>query len=166
MADRIVWPSWLPKVQSTSYSYQTVDRRAKSDMEIGGILRNEFDTDETRLQCRLVLDPDQAAFFEAFQKQILKSGTVWFELPILIGGEIKNHIVRFAEHPKLESLMGVHAFYSLNLQIDRRILMPEWLTEILLWISPVTLRWLSNRLHEILHIQIPGTLDVPRWEDY
>lgn len=163
MVDRIVWPAWMPNPQSSGYTFQPVDRRAKSDMEIGGIVRNEFDTDETRLSCRLVLDQGQAQFFEAFQKQILKTGTRWFELSLWIAGELKTHLVRFSEHPKLESIMGLHTVYSLSLQVSRRHLLPEWVTEILLKYNPRDLRRWSARLHIVLHEEMPGTLVVPAW---
>ena len=45
----------MPKPQMNGYGIQPVDRRIKTDMEIGGVYRAEFDTDENECSCSLVL---------------------------------------------------------------------------------------------------------------
>lgn len=134
----ICWPDWMPKPQRSGYSYEPADRRSKTDMEIGSVLRVNFDTDETTLDCTLILNAVQAQWFEQFERHMLRQGAQWFRMPIQIAGCIEWHTVRFAARPKVGSLIGVtHATYTLRLDIDKRDLKicPE-VIDLLICVSP------------------------------
>ncbi|MDL2315661.1 hypothetical protein LJC59_01065 [Desulfovibrio sp. OttesenSCG-928-A18] len=123
---RLVWPKYMPHPQRSGYGYQPVDRRTKTDMEIGSVYRTEFDTDETTLECSLILPPDLAAVFEAFEYHALHGGATWFELPVMVAGRIKHHTVRFREHPSASILGTCHTQYTLSLDVQKRhLLCPE-----------------------------------------
>lgn len=134
----LCWPDWMPKPQQPDYTYTPVDRRTKTDMEVGSILRVNFDTDETTLDCVLILNAVQAQWFEQFERNLLHQGAQWFRMPIQIAGCIEWHTVRFASRPKAGSLIGVtHTTYTLRLDVDKRNLKlcPD-VIELLVCISP------------------------------
>lgn len=134
----LCWPDWMPKPQRPDYTYTPVDRRTKTDMEVGSILRVNYDTDETTLDCTLILNAVQSQWFEQFERDVLHQGAQWFRMPIQIAGCIEWHTVRFASRPKAGSLIGVtHTTYTLRLDIDRRDLKlcPEIL-QFMLCVSP------------------------------
>ena len=156
----ITWPEWMPNPQADSYGIHPVDRRLTSETEAGSIVRRQFDTDENEADCTLVLNPLQSNWFEAFERDMLGQGTVWFNMPLWVGGEIENHLVRFKTRPKAGSLIGLHTSYSFTLSVAKRQLMNEAMAELLYLYGP---EWfeenmlpISSRLHEILHVESPG----------
>lgn len=138
MAEKInCWPAWMPKAQQTSYSYNPVDRRTKTDMEVGSVLRVNFDTDETTLNCQLILNRVQSQWFEVFERNLQNQGAKWFRMPIQIAGCIEWHTVRFAARPKSSIMAPHYTQYDLTLDIWKRDLelCPE-LADFLFCISP------------------------------
>lgn len=152
---KYIWPDWMPHPQVNGYGIQPVDRRTKTDMEMGGIYRVEFDTDECTCQCSLVLDRDQAAWFETFERDVLKQGSVWFELPLWIGGQVKRHVVRMQDRPRAGELIGLHTTYTLTLDVRERNLMSEDEAEGLLEYPPGQMRKFDDVLHHIVNEMMP-----------
>lgn len=128
----------MPIAQRPNYSYEPTDRRSKTDMEVGSILRVNFDTDESTLDCNLILDAVQAQWFEKFERELLNQGARWFQMPIQIAGCIEWHTVRFASRPKAGNLIGPrHTTYTLKLDIQKRDLkLCAEVVELLLCIIP------------------------------
>ena len=120
MADLLRWPDWMPLPQRASYSYEVTDRRIRTDMEVGSIIRVEYDTDESKASCSLVLDAFQSAWFEAFERDVLRQGSRWFEMPLLSGGIIQSHTVRFASRPKAGVIGPAHTKYTFSLDLEKR----------------------------------------------
>lgn len=159
------WPSWMPRPAQSGYDGSPVDRRIKTDMEMGSVIRVEFDTDETNINCEVMLTQIQSAFLESFERDLLRQGTTWFEMPILIGGIVKNHLVQFKDRPKQKGVYGLHTVYSLSLNVSERKLWPSWLTELFLYYDPESLMKIASRLHYILHTQAPRVSNPePFWE--
>lgn len=157
--DMIIWPEFLGVPQRSGYNYAPTDRRTKAEMEIGSRYRVIFDTDETVLNCDFVLKYDGLAFFEAFEKHILKQGSVWFQMPVLTAGAIENHTVRFKERPKMSDFRNGIAVVSMVLDVRERITKSEQETW-LIYIFGIDFFKMINRLHEIVHVEIPGATDV------
>lgn len=158
---RYTWPSWLPAPEQTQYSMQPTDRRTKTDMEIGGIYRVEFDTDEVVVNCQLTLDMFQSAWFEAFEANLLRQGSIWILMPIWVAGQLKEHVVMFKDRPKISSVVGLHTVYTLVLQISKRDLMSADVAELLLYYSPPQIMDLSDRLNVVVNIEMPGVTILP-----
>ena len=120
--DKIIeWPDWMPRMQISGYGYEPLDRRTRTDMEVGSILRVNFDSDETSVACTLVCNSLQAAWFEAFERDVLAQGSRWFRVPLQSGGSIQWHTARLAARPKAQQLLGVfHTAYHLQLDLERR----------------------------------------------
>lgn len=156
LEDRFVWPEWMPKPQVNGYGIQPVDRRTKTDMEVGGVYRAEFDTDECDCSCSLVLNRDESAWFEAFERDVLKQGAVWFEMPLWVGGAVEPYVVRMKERPKAGNLIGLHTTYTLSLDVKKRDLMSADEAEALLWYKPSDIRLYDSLLQFILHVKMPG----------
>lgn len=135
--DLICWPDWMPKPQRSGYSYSPVDRRKKTDMEVGSISRVEFDADETTCDCSLILDRKQASWFESFERGVLRQGSRWFRMPLQFGGCIAMQTVRFSTRPKASELIGLHTTYTFTLEIECRELplKNDFLAEIMLCLS-------------------------------
>jgi hypothetical protein len=149
--DLMTWPKWLPRPQSTGYAYEPTDRTVSSDMEIGTIRRVEFKTDETIIGCVVILDQMQLAFFETFERDLLRQGTVWFRMPIFIAGWVDEYTVRFKERPKIGQFIGLHTTVTMKVQIEKRDLLDESLVWLLLYWSPEDIIYLSNLLHHVMH---------------
>lgn len=155
------WPDWMPKPQRNGYSYEPADRRSKTDMEVGSVLRVNFDIDETTLTCTLILNRFQAAWFEAFERGTLHQGAQWFEMPIQTGGEINWHTVRMAARSKAGSLIGpCYTTYTLQLELDHRnLVISDELAEILICIAPEDLvestKTVRNFVNALPLLQVP-----------
>lgn len=164
MADTMyVWPEWMDVAIVDDYGIQVVDRRIKTEMEIGKAYRVEFpDEDECTATCSLFCDEMQAAFFEAFERELLKQGSRWFKMPLWVGGQLENHIVRFAERFQLVSKDDIYTTYSFTLDVAKREgLLSGDILEILLIIDPDELHKLTNRLHYIMHVEAPEITLLP-----
>lgn len=115
------WPDWMPKPQRSGYGYEPVDRRTRTDMEVGSIYRVNFNSDEATVNCTLILNNIQSSWFETFEHKALNQGSKWFEIPLQTGGRIEWHKARFAARPKAGNLIGVGATtYTLRLDIEKR----------------------------------------------
>lgn len=158
---KFAWPAWLPAPEQTQYTMQPTDRRTKTDMEIGGINRVEFDTDEATANCQLTLDEFQAAWFEAFEANLLLQGSIWITMPIWVAGQLKEHVVMFKERPKISSVVGLHTVYSFVLQISKRDLMNADTAELLLYYIPQDIMDLSDRLNIVVNVTMPGVTILP-----
>lgn len=157
------WPSWMPIAQRPNYAYEPTDRRSKTDMEVGSVLRVNFDTDESTLDCNLICDVVQAQWFEKFERDMLNQGAKWFQMPIQIAGCIEWHTVRFAARPKAGNLIGPrHTTYTLKLDIQKRDLkLCTEVAELLLCITPIELVGTASRLRDFwMGLK---TLQKPAW---
>lgn len=166
MASQLLrWPDWMPKPQRASYSYEPTDRRSRTDMEVGSILRVNYDTDESKATCTLTLNKTQAAWFEAFEKSWLAQGSRWFEMPLQSGGEINWHTVRFAARPKATAQGPRHTTFNLTLDLEKRpdVLCPE-VVEILFCMSPQDLCCAAENLRHAMHDIIPSISLPDYWQ--
>lgn len=132
MASYNFWPDWMPAPQQDSFSIQPEDRRLTSETEVGSIIRYQFDTDVNVADCTLILNRTQAAWFELFERDILRQGSVWFDFPLWIGGEVVFETCRFKTRPKAGSLIGLHTTYTFQLYVSKRsqLAFPACLAEV------------------------------------
>lgn len=132
------WPDWMPKPQRNGYGYDVTDRRSRTDMEVGSLIRVNYDTDETTLDCTLVCNAVQSQWFEKFERCMLSQGSQWFQMPIMIAGCIEMHTVRFASRPKAGSIIGpYYTSYQLRLDVQERDLkLCQQLMDFMLCVSP------------------------------
>lgn len=136
-SDLFKWPDWMPLAQQSGYGYEPADRRTRTDMEVGSVLRVNFDTDETTLNCTLILTQFQAAWLEAFERGALHQGAQWLEMPIQTGGCIEWHTVRFASRPKVAGVNALYTTYTLQFDLEKRELaMGDELAELLVCVAP------------------------------
>lgn len=153
----------MPKPQMNGYGIQPVDRRIKTDMEMGGVYRAEFDTDENECSCSLVLNRDESAWFEAFERDLLKQGTVWFEMPLWVGGKVETHVVRMKERPKAGNLIGLHTTYTLSLDVRKRnIPMCPGIAALLTCYTPSSLGKIMDMFSTLVDETAPGITILPR----
>lgn len=164
------WPAWMPRPQVSGYGVHPVDRRLTTETETGNIVRRQFDTDEAEADCSLVLNQLQSNWFEAFERDMLGQGSTWFRMPLWVGGEIENHLVRFKTRPKAGSLIGLHTTYSFTLAVAKREIMPLNVAWLLYQYGPDFFTEdfipVSNRLHVILHVESPGLTNIPAEDLY
>lgn len=143
------WPEWMPLVQQDDYGYEPTDRRSRTDMEVGSVLRVNYDSDETTLDCSLILDVEQSQWFEKFERNMLNQGAKWFQMPIQIAGCISRHTVRFASRPKIKWKAPFYTTYAFKLDIQKRDLpICDEIMELLLCISPADLRQTVRNLRD------------------
>lgn len=158
--DKLLWPDWMPLPLQESYSVEPVDRRAKTEMEMGTVFRVQFDTDETRIRCKLIMGELEYAFFEAFHRHMLKQGSSWFDMPVLTSAGVKHHRARFYDVPKFDGIIGVHMTVTFTLDISARQMLSKEDIDALYFLGPDVI-FVSCRLHQILHVQIPGVSSIP-----
>lgn len=119
-SDIVFWPEWMPAPQQDSFSIQPEDRRLTSETEAGAIIRYQFDADVNVAECTLILSRPQAAWFELFERDVLRQGSAWFNFPLWIGGEVVYEKCRFKTRPKAGSLIGLYTTYTFSLYVSKR----------------------------------------------
>ena len=132
------WPEWMPTPLQDGYSYEVTDRTLNTEMEIGGIPRVEFDTDETVITCSMVLcNRAQLEFLEAFERDCLRQGTRWFQMPVWMTGRLEWYNCRFVGRLKMSGVLGVHySTVTMKIQIERRNLLDPDIMEVLMIFGP------------------------------
>jgi len=161
MADLLRWPDWMPHPQQSGYSYEPADRRSRTDMEVGSLIRVNFDTDETTVNCSLVLNRTQAAWFEVFERSMLSQGSRWFEMPLQSGGQLEWHTVRFRSRPRAGIVAPFHTSYSFSLEIEKRpdVLCPQ-IAGLLCCVSPQDVCATAENLRHAMQDVVPS-LELP-----
>lgn len=159
--DLLRWPSWMPKPQRSGYKFNTVDRRQKTDMEVGSLYRVQFDTDECTCDCTVVLNRVQSAWFESFEQNMLHQGARWFEIPLMSGGKIVMHTARFKTRPTLSEPGPVFSTYNFTLDIDKRPqeICPQ-MTAFITCVSPQELCQSAELARQAMQEVIPS-FDIP-----
>lgn len=156
------WPKWMPRPDQEGYSYEPVDRRTKTDMEIGGVYRVEFDTDEGRVSCRITCDQLQSAYLEKLERDYLNQGSIWFKFPLWFGGNLVESEVRFAERPKLASNEAAYSSYTLTLDVKARgTIMCNQAFEALECLTPDELAALHDEFGSLVNEALAGTTIFP-----
>lgn len=164
----ITWPTWMPAPKRESYGMQPVDRRTKTEMEIGGVYRTEFNTDESTCDCSLILSPDESAWFESFERGVLEQGSTWFSLPLWVGGRVEEHVVRFRERPRLTGIHGCYTSYSMQLEVSGRHLLCADDAEALMVYPPCEIRCYGNefkvisKMYRNLLASLAGITNIPK----
>ena len=111
------WPASLPAPQA-SLTYEPEDVRISTDMEVGQIVRKQFDTDVVRADCELILSPAQAATFEAFEAGACHA-LRWFSMPLWLAGELQEGTCQILERPKW-SPAGLQTRYRFSVLVSER----------------------------------------------
>ena len=164
-ANILDWPEWMPAPQQDSFSIQPEDRRLTSETEAGSIIRYQFDSDVNVADCTLILNQVQAAWLESFERDILRQGSVWFEFPLWIGGEISRETCRFKTRPKAGSLVGLHTTYTFSLYVAKRsslisaeaaAALSEYGIE---WLSTPEATLMADMLHRAVRIELSACLE-------
>ena len=161
--EMMAWPEWLGVPLVDNYGLEVADRRISTEMEIGSTRRVEFDTDEATVSCSLLLAPDEADFFEAFERGPLHQGSRWFKINLWLGGRMAEQTARFKGRPQITGKAGDYTFYSFTLEITQREgLMSDEQAYILLLFGPTGVQDITNRLHYILHVEAPKSTSTPK----
>ena len=162
MASMITWPDFMPAPQQDSFSIQPEDRRLTTETEAGSVIRYQFDSDVNVADCTLILNRDQSAWFEAFERDVLMQGSVWFDFPLWIGGDVVREKCRFKTRPKAGNLIGLHTTYSFSLYVSKRSSSVDGRYAALRMIfDDEQILYITNKLHHILHVQSPGLTILP-----
>jgi len=158
--DLIKWPAWMLPPDVDSYGLRPIDRRITGDMEEESVYRVQYDTDECEATCFMMLDQDEAAWFESFERDILRQGSRWFEIPLWVGGELETHTARFKTRPQGGEPEGVNTPYTFTLTVAKRKLIDPCLTLELMDFSPHDLRSAHAKLCRMLN-NMGGCTNMP-----
>lgn len=161
MSTLFAWPDWMPRPLQDGYSVEPEDRRLTTQTDAGTIIRREFGTNEAVAECTLVLNPMQAAWFEALEHAVLGQGSQWFEFPLWVGGEVSMHRVRFLSRPRSGGIIGNHTRYEFTLQVGERAMLPDEDYELITRLAVRDAGAFVNLLHIILHVESPGLTIIP-----
>lgn len=125
MDDVVCWPYWMPEPERDDYSYAPDEQtNVRSEMDVGKIVRRVFDTDETVISCRVILDDCSAYWFEAFERWMLDQGSVWFAMPLWVAGVKQHYVCQFVDRPKMTEVQGFTNFITFDVRVKRRALTP------------------------------------------
>lgn len=161
------WPDWMPVPMLSGYGVEIIDRSVSTEMEIGTIKRVQFDSDETHIPVTIFLDALQRTWFQTWERDVLRHGCSWFEMPILIGEKLEKYRVQILGRPKLDSFTGAPPHYcqaTFTVQIERRKLWDCGVMEIFKCLSPGEFTSIATGLHSILEKQMPGITIIPNEE--
>lgn len=156
------WPETMPVPLVDGYGVNPQDRREATEFDIGSQFRVLLTTDETKVPCTLMLDPDEANWFESFERGTLVQGSRWFLMDLWIGGQMVEHTVRFASRPQATREEGVYTSYSFELDISGRLglMDTEWV-EYLTEEDPYEFILGEDRLQIIMNEKLPISLPFP-----
>lgn len=153
------WPSTMPVPITDGYGIKLQDRREVSEFDVGSLRRVKFTTDETLVPCKLYLNSEEANWFEAFERDVLRQGSRWFLMPLWVGGQMAEHTVRFATRPEASKETGEYTTYSFELDVaQRQGLMDKDLVEWLIDNNPYDLIAAVDRLQIIVNERLPISL--------
>jgi hypothetical protein len=161
MAELLKWPKWMRVPTVDSYAVEIVDRRVVTEMEIGSVTRVEFNTDETVANCSLFCNPMQSDWFEAFERDVLIQGSIWYKTPLWVGGKLIEHVIRFKDRPKLTNKLGSYSTYSFKLEIAWRegLLSKEWVL-FFLEHDPLMFLAFEGKLQRIINVALPKVFPI------
>lgn len=155
-------PSWLKPPLESGYSMEVIDRRQKTQMEIGSLYRVEFDTDEASISFEFACNPIQAAYLESFEKNLLNQGSTWFIMPLYYSGGMRDTKVRFADRPKLSRKEGIYSYYQIVLDVQQReeLMCAETLL-MLDCFEPCQITKMSKALNDFMTQTLAGSTALP-----
>ena len=123
--DLVCWPYWLPEPERTEYEYEPVDQtNVRSEMDVGTIVRRAFTTDETTIDCQIIVEDCEAYWFEAFEQWLLNQGSEWFGMPLWVAGEKQYYVCQFTDRPKMSEVRGFTNFINFTVRVQKRVLKP------------------------------------------
>jgi hypothetical protein len=159
----VCWPNWMPVPQKANYSYELSDRTIESQMDIGVMKRAEFDTDETIISCSLVLSNRlQLVWFEKFERDCLRQGTKWFQMPIRMSGYIDWYMVQLKGRPKFGGLIArTHTTVTMQLRIEKRDLLDDDIMTLLTIFGPENLLTVNKTMNMVMNARLPGITKIP-----
>ncbi len=117
MSVPLSWPSNLPPLSRTSYTYSKPTLNQRTDFAIGSRVRVLFPDGPDSINAELTLSGDQCAYLEGYYRYVLKNGALYFNLPYVRGaGTIATRAVRFLTAPTytLISLNSWRVAFSLE----------------------------------------------------
>lgn len=119
------WPYWMPEPERTEYTYEPVEQtNVRSEMDVGAVVRRQFTTDETKINCQIIVEDCEAFWFETFEQWMLNQGAEWFGMPLWVAGEKQYYICQFVDRPKMGEVRGFTNFITFTVRVQRRILTP------------------------------------------
>ena len=121
--DLVCWPYWLPEPERNEYGYEPSDQsNVRSEMDVGSIVRRVFTTDETTINCKIIVEDCEAFWFETFEQWLLNQGTEWFAMPLWVAGEKQYYVCQFTDRPKMGEVRGYTNFITFTVRVQKRIL--------------------------------------------
>lgn len=120
------FPITLPKVVMSSYGYEAVNGRVRTDMDTGlARQRRRFISTPTNYQVKWVFTLKELGVFEKFYFQDLSEGVSWFTLKLVNGAAENTVSARFVDTPKTTSTgNGYHWEVTATLETIGRPILP------------------------------------------
>jgi hypothetical protein len=132
----------------------------KGGTDLSTTRRPEFNIDEVKISAKMSLSIKQVALFEWFERDILNQGARWFKMKVWIGGDLKDHIVRFRNRPKM-ALNGFWTEVAFELDLEQRDLMHPTVVDWLIYLSPNELTFFLEEMRKLVHNFMPGLTVIP-----
>lgn len=91
----IHWPENLPAPQF-GLAYDLANPQINGDLAGYNLYRRRFTGVPVEFQARWIMDSESGVEFEAFYKETVKDGTLWFAMRLQTPHALRNYYVRFA----------------------------------------------------------------------
>ncbi|MBI6940066.1 transposase [Pseudomonas putida] len=123
----IDFPKGLPLPLQDSYSLNTIDPMARTQMVTGRARqRVRHSYVPTFVSAAFLFNQDQASLFEAWYARTLGNGVEWFNCPLQTAEGLRVYEARFTQIYEGPSLVQMAFWrYSVRLELRQRPLIPE-----------------------------------------
>ena len=120
MITEINYPASLPEIQNDA-NFKVVDPQLRTKLDSGRTMtRRKFSAVPVDFNAKWHLNNEQAIAFEAFYTDVLKDGSLWFNMPIYTKNGLINQIVCFVGAYDYEKIAPNFWQYSASMQIFLR----------------------------------------------
>lgn len=125
----ILYPSGLPRGLHNGRTYQTVSPLKRSELASGHARqRRNFTSVPTMASISWIFNSAQGHAFEAWWRDALKDGSLWFEMPLEVPAGYSNYQCRFTDIYSGPSRLGPNLWaYNAELELlERPLISPPW----------------------------------------
>jgi hypothetical protein len=153
------WPATLPPPTVQGYGIRPGEAILRTEMEAGPARqRKRFTQVPSRIAVRWLMKREQFALFEAWYRWRAKEGGAWFEVELLGGLGLQVHEARFTRQFDAKLIGGLLWEVTSELEIRERPVLTEDALAIALDSDIAALLATANRLHDFVHLSLPGPL--------
>lgn len=155
------WPDTLPLPNPDGYGITPVTAFVRTDMDSGRARqRRRFTRAPSSISAMWMFSQEQYALFEAFLAYEIGLGAGWFQIRLMNGMGITPMQARFMDDPPYKmALQGSSVNLcqvTATLEVKQLPLASMDEYQVMRAFSESDINYMGDRLHEIVHVELPG----------